>query len=178
MTPELIWMTIWLPGFPVSWLSQLPSRKYPNSLVWGLPWCSSGQDSMLPVQEAQIRSLVGELRSHIPQLLSPCVLVPQLEKPTYCNEEPVCRNEHPEQPKKKIPQYDRQHPSNIVTGLLHFLAWLLGYFIFQLEEIFYGSPKPLLIYSFRPFAILLLLSVTPVPPPPSLPVEHPYEWLI
>ena len=30
----------------------------------GLPWQFSGQDSTLPVQEAWIQSLVGELRSH------------------------------------------------------------------------------------------------------------------
>ena len=29
----------------------------------GLPWQSSGLDAMLPLQEAQIPSLVGELRS-------------------------------------------------------------------------------------------------------------------
>jgi len=30
-----------------------------------LPWQSSGQDSMTPVQRARIQSLVRELRSHI-----------------------------------------------------------------------------------------------------------------
>ena len=33
----------------------------------GLPWWSSGLDSALPLQEAQVRSLVRELRSHMPR---------------------------------------------------------------------------------------------------------------
>ena len=32
----------------------------------GIPWQSSGWDSELPVQGAQVRSLVGELRSCMP----------------------------------------------------------------------------------------------------------------
>ena len=32
----------------------------------GIHWQSSGQDSALPLQEAQVRSLVGEVRSHMP----------------------------------------------------------------------------------------------------------------
>ena len=31
----------------------------------GLPWQSSGQDSMTPVQRARVQSLVRGLRSHI-----------------------------------------------------------------------------------------------------------------
>ena len=31
----------------------------------GLPWWSSGEDSALPVQQAWVQSLVGELRSHM-----------------------------------------------------------------------------------------------------------------
>ena len=31
----------------------------------GLPWQSSGCDSMFPVEGAWVQSLVGELRSHI-----------------------------------------------------------------------------------------------------------------
>ena len=31
----------------------------------GLPWWSGGKDSALPMQGAQVRSLVRELRSHI-----------------------------------------------------------------------------------------------------------------
>ena len=31
----------------------------------GLPWPSSGSDSALPLQGARVRSLVGELRSHM-----------------------------------------------------------------------------------------------------------------
>ena len=31
--------------------------------LWGIPWLSSGWDSVLPLQGAQVQSLVGELRS-------------------------------------------------------------------------------------------------------------------
>ena len=31
----------------------------------GLPWWTSGKDPVLPMQGAQVRSLVKELRSHI-----------------------------------------------------------------------------------------------------------------
>ena len=34
----------------------------------GIPWWSSGEDSTLPLQGAQVRSLVGELRYHAVQL--------------------------------------------------------------------------------------------------------------
>ena len=34
----------------------------------GLPWWSSGQDSTLLMQGVWVRSLVGELDSHMPQL--------------------------------------------------------------------------------------------------------------
>ena len=34
----------------------------------GLSWWSSGYNSMLPMQGAEVRSLVRELRSHMPQL--------------------------------------------------------------------------------------------------------------
>ena len=30
-----------------------------------IPWCSGGYDSLLPLQRAQVRSLVGELRFHM-----------------------------------------------------------------------------------------------------------------
>ena len=33
----------------------------------GLPWCSSGEDATLPLQGAQVRSLVRELRSCMPR---------------------------------------------------------------------------------------------------------------
>ena len=36
-----------------------------NVLV-GVSWCSNGEDSAPPLQRAQVRSLVGELRSHMP----------------------------------------------------------------------------------------------------------------
>ena len=59
---------------------------------------------MLPMQRAQVRSLVGELRSHMLQL-SPSGLTtepthykahtPQLDKP-------ICCNEDPEPPKQKF----------------------------------------------------------------------------
>ena len=43
------------------WVFSLPLS--PSSE--GLPWRSSGSDSKLPIQRAQIQSLVRELRSHI-----------------------------------------------------------------------------------------------------------------
>ena len=36
----------------------------------GLAWWSSGLDSALPMQEAQVQSLVGELRSHMPHSMA------------------------------------------------------------------------------------------------------------
>ena len=36
--------------------------------LWGIPWWSSDEDSTLPLQGAQVRSLVGELRYHVVQL--------------------------------------------------------------------------------------------------------------
>ena len=33
--------------------------------VWGFPWWSSGYDSVLPMQEAWVQSLVREQRSHM-----------------------------------------------------------------------------------------------------------------
>ena len=38
-------------------------RGMVNTVFQGLPWWSSGEDSMLPPQGARVRSLVGELRS-------------------------------------------------------------------------------------------------------------------
>ena len=37
-----------------------------NNEVLGLPWQSSGYDSTLPLQGVWVRSLVKELRSHMP----------------------------------------------------------------------------------------------------------------
>ena len=37
-----------------------------KSNIQGLPWCSSGEDSILPMQDAWVLSLVRELRSHMP----------------------------------------------------------------------------------------------------------------
>ena len=34
-------------------------------MLLGIPWWPSGQDSALPLQGAQVRSMVGELRSHV-----------------------------------------------------------------------------------------------------------------
>ena len=42
-----------------------PHHPFKDSTV-GLPWRSSGSDSALPLQGAQVRSLVRELRSHMP----------------------------------------------------------------------------------------------------------------
>ena len=36
-------------------------RKCFKRVSQGLPWCSSGQDSTLPIQGAQVQSLVREL---------------------------------------------------------------------------------------------------------------------
>ena len=44
--------------------SQSSLRSYRAS---GLPWLSSDEDSTLPLHGAQVRSLVVELRSHMPQ---------------------------------------------------------------------------------------------------------------
>ena len=41
-------------------------QQFCQNKLWGLPWRSSGQDSVLPVPGARVRSLVGELRSHTP----------------------------------------------------------------------------------------------------------------
>ena len=38
-----------------------------NTEFQGIPWQSSGQDSVLPLQGAWVQSLVGELRSHMPR---------------------------------------------------------------------------------------------------------------
>ena len=35
--------------------------EYVKTILRGLPWWSSGQDSALPMQGARVRSLVGEL---------------------------------------------------------------------------------------------------------------------
>ena len=43
-------------------------RKQNDILTLGLPWQSSGQDSELPVQGTQVRSLVRELGSHMPHV--------------------------------------------------------------------------------------------------------------
>ena len=43
-------------------------RKQNDILTLGLPWQSSGQDSKLPVQGTQVRSLVRELGSHMPHV--------------------------------------------------------------------------------------------------------------
>ena len=59
------------------WKSQGTGLK---ARSWGLPWGSSGWDSVLPMQGARVRSLVGELdpacmpqlRSCVPQLKSRC----------------------------------------------------------------------------------------------------------
>ena len=59
-----------------SWILKFKRFKRHQS---GLPWWSSGQDSMLPVQGSQVLSLVRELdptRSHVPQLR---VLMSQLK---------------------------------------------------------------------------------------------------
>ena len=37
-----------------------------------LPWWSSGSDSELPMQGLQVQPLVGELRSHMPELFLMC----------------------------------------------------------------------------------------------------------
>ena len=42
-----------------------PHHPFKDSTV-GLPWPSSGSDSAPPLQGAQVRSLVRELRSHVP----------------------------------------------------------------------------------------------------------------
>ena len=73
----------------------------------------------LATQGMPVPPLAGELRSHMPwgkQLESPhaptteptrCgALVPQLEKPAHCNEEPVHRNE-----RSRVPQL-RPHAAN------------------------------------------------------------------
>ena len=59
------------PFFPVQWGRSL-LRGGVISITevkeWGLLWWPSGRDSMLPMQGAWVRSLVRELRSHMPQL--------------------------------------------------------------------------------------------------------------
>ena len=60
-----ITFTVW------TWLLKIP--------VKGLPWWSSGYDSTLPMQGAWVRSLVGELRSHIP-----CVVWPKKKIKNSC----------------------------------------------------------------------------------------------
>ena len=41
------------------------NRRQMRNKNWGLPWWSSGYDSVLPTQEAQVQSWVTELRSHM-----------------------------------------------------------------------------------------------------------------
>ena len=49
-------------------VNTLLKNKQPPPLTneQGLPWCSNGSNSKLPIQGAQFQSLVGELRSHMP----------------------------------------------------------------------------------------------------------------
>ena len=47
-------------------ISAIHSFAFKNTLQ-GLSWWSSGYDTVLPVQGERVRSLVGELRSHMPQ---------------------------------------------------------------------------------------------------------------
>ena len=55
--------------------------------VWeGLPWWSSGWDSMLPMQGAWVQSLVGELDP---------ACMPQLRIPHAATKDPSCRSEDP-----------------------------------------------------------------------------------
>ena len=44
------------------------SRKWFKTHAQGHPWWFSGEDSVLPVQGAQVRPLVGKPNTHIPQL--------------------------------------------------------------------------------------------------------------
>ena len=56
-------------GIPTGWnLGQYKAiiRVALRETSWGLPWQSSGWDSVLPLQEVWVWSLVGELRYHIP----------------------------------------------------------------------------------------------------------------
>ena len=53
------------PGETLSlWLS-LAQCSLHLDVSGGLPWWSSGEDSVLPLQEAQVQSLVGKLRSYM-----------------------------------------------------------------------------------------------------------------
>ena len=56
-------------------------------LFMGLPWLSSGEDSALPMQGAQVRSLVGEL--------DPTFML-QLKIPHATTKDPTCHNKDPE----------------------------------------------------------------------------------
>ena len=49
----------------LSWEMRVDSKgKNQEAKRLGIPWQSSGQDSALSLLRAQVRSLVGELRSH------------------------------------------------------------------------------------------------------------------
>ena len=52
--------------------SEGPQRSHRDKkeIRQGLSWWFSGYDSMLPMQGAEVRSLVRELRSHMPQTKS------------------------------------------------------------------------------------------------------------
>ena len=56
-------------SFKSQWLFQLSLKSKSSHFriwLWGLPWRSSGEDSVPPTQGVQVRSLVQELRSHRP----------------------------------------------------------------------------------------------------------------
>ena len=51
---------------PGETLSLWLQRSLHLDVSGGLPWWSSGEDSVLPLQEEQVQSLVGKLRSYMP----------------------------------------------------------------------------------------------------------------
>ena len=89
----------WLsPWWPVTEWQQdrVKFRKWGRRDFPSVPWLRIH----LPMQVTQVQFLVRELRHHKPR--SDWAPETQLEKPSQCTEEPVCRNKDPVQPKNKV----------------------------------------------------------------------------
>ena len=67
--PRPLAVKAWKPGNS-RWCLTMAAHGIPRNesqkRVWELLWCSSDEDSKLPRQGAQVRSLIGELRSSMP----------------------------------------------------------------------------------------------------------------